>query len=141
MRVGGVAQKDAWSRGPRFPLPVRHDSFFACELVSRCEVGLPRWLAVEVATAASPGGLAGQLVVSPADPALHAGAEISLADLRQLPRVSLHEMHCLGQQISGFCSQRRVGPNVVCHTTQLSTLLEFVRLGLGVSIVPEMAAR
>ncbi len=81
------------------------------------------------------------VVVSPADPALYTSAEISIADLRALPRVSLHEMHCLGQQISGFCAQRRVGPNIVCHTTQLPTLLEFVRLGLGVSIVPEMAAK
>ncbi len=86
-------------------------------------------------------GSEAMVVVSPATPPLHGPAEISLTDLRDLPRVSLHEMHCLGQQISAFCAERRVSSTVVCHTTQLSTVLELVRLGMGVSIVPEMAAR
>lgn len=81
------------------------------------------------------------LVVSPASGPLEHAGEISLPDLRELPRVSLHEMHCLGQQISAFCSMKRVGTNVVCRATQLTTLMELVRLGLGVSIVPEMAMR
>lgn len=83
-------------------------------------------------------GRESMLVISPASGPLEHVGEISLPDLRELPRVSLHEMHCLGQQISAFCSTRRVG-NVVCRTTQLATLMELVRLGLGVSIVPEMA--
>ena len=81
------------------------------------------------------------LVVSSASTPAIEGAEITLDDLRAVPRVSLHEMHCLGQQITGFCSMHRIGANIVCRTTQLATLLELVRLGLGVSIVPEMAAR
>ncbi|MFW5653166.1 MAG: LysR family transcriptional regulator [Planctomycetota bacterium] len=66
---------------------------------------------------------------------------ISLADLRDRPTISLHEMHCLGQQISGFCARRRIATNIVCRMTQIATMLEFVRLGMGISLVPEMVAR
>jgi len=66
---------------------------------------------------------------------------ISIGELRALPRISLHEMHCLGRQIDGFCEQQLAASTVVCKTTQLATVLELVRLGMGVSIVPAMAAR
>ena len=81
------------------------------------------------------------LIVCPADEPLAQSGTMTLTQLRTLPRVSLHEMHCLGQQIAGFCVSRGIGTgNVVCHTTQLATVLEMVALGLGVSLVPEMAA-
>lgn len=80
------------------------------------------------------------LVVVPAKHPLHDAGAISPADLRHQPTITLHEMHCLGQQISGFCTARRLARRVVCRTTQLATVLEFVRLGMGVSIVPAMAA-
>ncbi len=50
-------------------------------------------------------------------------------------------MHCLGQQIADFCSTARLRRRIVCRSTQLPTVLSLVGLGLGVSIVPEMAAR
>jgi len=81
------------------------------------------------------------LVVVSSEHPLAGGADLSLADLREQPAVSLHGMHCLGRQIAGFCSARRVRPNVVCHTAQLATVLEMVRVGLGVSLAPAMAAR
>lgn len=84
------------------------------------------------------------LVVAPAaaaGPAEGAGGGAWRADdLRGRETVSLHEMHCLGEQIAGFCARSGVRPNTVCRTTQLSTVLELVRLGLGVSLVPSMAA-
>lgn len=80
------------------------------------------------------------LVVAPSEHPLCAEGEISLADLRDQPAVTLHEMHCLGKQISEFCEAKRLARNVVCRMTQIDTLLEFVRLGLGVSIVPAMVA-
>jgi LysR family transcriptional regulator, hydrogen peroxide-inducible genes activator len=49
-------------------------------------------------------------------------------------------MHCLGRQIQGFCLARQVAPRVVCRTTQLATILELVGSGVGISIVPQMAA-
>lgn len=83
-----------------------------------------------------------ELVV--AMPAGHALAErptIGWEALRAEPVVTLDEMHCLGRQIQGFCSVRGSGARVVCRTTQLATIFELVAQGLGVSIVPEMAAR
>jgi len=64
-----------------------------------------------------------------------------LEDLEDRPAVVLHEMHCLGEQIQGFCSAHRVHPRHVCRSTQLTTVQHLVALGLGVSIVPEMTAR
>lgn len=81
------------------------------------------------------------LVVSPTSEAFMSSGRLTLEELRDVPRISLHEMHCLGRQIAGFCAMRRIGANVVCRTAQLATLLELVRMGLGVSLVPEMAAR
>jgi DNA-binding transcriptional LysR family regulator len=81
------------------------------------------------------------MVVCPADEPPTRSGTMTLTQLRALPRVSLREMHCLGQQIAGFCVSRGIGAgNVVCHTTQLATVMEMVALGLGVSLVPEMAA-
>jgi len=79
-------------------------------------------------------------VVAPAGSALAAAGAVALPDLRDQPAVTLHEMHCLGQQVREFCAARRLASNVVCRMTQIETLLEFVRLGLGVSILPAMTA-
>ncbi len=80
------------------------------------------------------------LVVAPAAHPLAGIGRLTLDDLREQPTVSLHEMHCLGAQIAGFCARAGVRPDIVCRTTQLATVLEMVRLGLGVSLVPTMAA-
>ncbi|MBK7404931.1 MAG: LysR family transcriptional regulator [Phycisphaerales bacterium] len=80
------------------------------------------------------------LVVAPTEHPLCAAGEIALADLQAQPAVTLHEMHCLGRQISDFCAANRLARNVVCRMTQIDTLLEFVRLGLGLSLVPAMVA-
>ncbi|MGN6627501.1 MAG: LysR family transcriptional regulator [Tepidisphaeraceae bacterium] len=59
--------------------------------------------------------------------------------LKREPTIVLDEMHCLGRQIEGFCSARGWGRRVVCRSTQLMTILELVRTGIGISLVPEMA--
>ncbi|MFG0243559.1 MAG: LysR family transcriptional regulator [Phycisphaerales bacterium JB054] len=79
-------------------------------------------------------------IVVPAEHPLCNAPAIAMADLRDQPAVRLDEMHCLGAQITEFCTAQRLDGNVVCHMTQIDTLLEFVRMGLGVSIVPEMVA-
>ncbi|ANM31754.1 hypothetical protein ABI59_22630 [Acidobacteria bacterium Mor1] len=68
-------------------------------------------------------------------------AKPSLDDLRDQPTVVLHEIHCLGKQVEDFCSANSVTRRIVCRSTQLPTVLALVGLGLGLSIVPEMAAR
>ena len=76
-------------------------------------------------------------------PASHAAARagrITLAQLHDAPAVTLDPAHCLGEQVAGFCSSRQVSPSVVCRSAQLTTVLELVGAGVGVSIVPAMAA-
>lgn len=80
------------------------------------------------------------LVVTPSKHPLAGLSNITHADLREQATITLHEMHCLGQQVGAFCAKTRLRPDVVCKTTQLSTVLELVRLGLGVSLIPAMAA-
>ncbi len=72
-------------------------------------------------------------------PAARAG-RITLAQLRDAPAVTLAPAHCLGEQVAEFCSSRQVSPSVVCRSAQLATVFELVGAGVGVSIVPSMAA-
>ena len=84
------------------------------------------------------------LVVLPERPGEDAAeelpADLTLGELRKRPRISLSDMHCLGTQIEHFCSRHELGGQVTCHARQLDTVFELVRLGLGVSLVPAMAA-
>jgi LysR family transcriptional regulator, hydrogen peroxide-inducible genes activator len=73
-------------------------------------------------------------------PLAKGGRGVRPADLDDQPAVVLHELHCLGEQVSAFCRQRRVSPRIVCRTTQLTTVRSLVELGLGVSLVPRMCA-
>lgn len=76
-------------------------------------------------------------------PATHAAARagrITLAQLRDAPAITLDPAHCLGAQVDGFCASRGVSPGVVCRSAQLATVLELVGAGVGISIVPAMAA-
>lgn len=80
------------------------------------------------------------IVAVPAQhPAARAG-RITLAQLRDSPAVTLDPAHCLGAQVAGFCSSQEVLPSVVCRSAQLGTVLELVGAGVGVSIVPAIAA-
>lgn len=76
-------------------------------------------------------------------PSAHVAARagrITLAQLRDAPAVTLDPAHCLGEQVAGFCTSRQVTPSVVCRSAQLATVFELVGAGVGVSIVPAMAA-
>jgi len=79
------------------------------------------------------------LVVAPAGSPLP--SRLRVEHLMDEPAVVLHEVHCLGQQIADFCNAARLRRRIVCRSTQLQTVLSLVGLGLGVSIVPEMASR
>lgn len=81
------------------------------------------------------------LVVAPEGAEFDLPADLTLPELRKHPRISLSEMHCLGAHIEQFCSRHRLDGQLTCHAKQLDTVFELVRLGLGVSLVPAMAAR
>jgi LysR family transcriptional regulator, hydrogen peroxide-inducible genes activator len=79
------------------------------------------------------------VAVPASHPAARAG-RISLEALHESPAITLDPAHCLGEQVAGFCSSRQVLPSVVCRSAQLATVLELVGAGVGVSIVPALAA-
>lgn len=79
------------------------------------------------------------IAVPVSHPAARAG-RISLAQLQGAPTITLDPVHCLGEQVTGFCSRRQVNPSVVCRSAQLATIFALVDAGLGLSIVPRMAA-
>jgi LysR family hydrogen peroxide-inducible transcriptional activator len=62
---------------------------------------------------------------------------IKVKELDDFPFIALSEVHCLGEQVQSFCIQQNVDLNIVCHTTQLSTVQKCIALGLGVSLVPQ----
>src|SRR5580692_6233697 len=71
---------------------------------------------------------------------LAARAEIKLADVMDEPFILLDDVHCFGDQVLSFCHRGGLEPHVVCRGEQIATLLAMVGTGLGVSVVPEMAA-
>ncbi len=67
-------------------------------------------------------------------------ASIQVKALDDFPFIALDEVHCLGEQVQLFCYQQNLNVQIVCHTTQLSTVQNCVALGLGVSLVPQALA-
>lgn len=85
-------------------------------------------------------GVDALVVAVPATHAAVRAGRITLAQLRDAPTVTLDPAHCLGEQVAGFCSSQQVSPSVVCRSAQLATVFELVGAGVGLSIVPAMAA-
>jgi LysR family transcriptional regulator, hydrogen peroxide-inducible genes activator len=80
------------------------------------------------------------LLALPANHRLVSRSRISIHDLRDEPFVLLHEAHCLSGQAAWFCARHALAPVVTARLHQLATVLELVRLGQGVTLVPAMAA-
>jgi LysR family transcriptional regulator, hydrogen peroxide-inducible genes activator len=55
--------------------------------------------------------------------------------------IVMREGHCLGDQVLGFCEQRDMKPTVSFRSAQLETIHALVSAGLGLSLIPAMAAR
>lgn len=60
--------------------------------------------------------------------------------LKTMPFIQLTDKNCLSAQLDAFCYVQEINPPIAYHTTQLATALEFVRLGMGLSLVPACAA-
>jgi LysR family hydrogen peroxide-inducible transcriptional activator len=80
------------------------------------------------------------LVASSSKYDLATQASIHVKELDNFPFIALNEVHCLGEQVQDFCYQEDVDLNIVCHTSQLSTVHKCVAMGLGVSLVPQALA-
>ena len=66
--------------------------------------------------------------------------KVALKDLTASPFVLLNEAHCLSGAAMSFCTRHALTPIATARTHQIVTVLELVRLGHGVSLVPAMAA-
>ena len=55
--------------------------------------------------------------------------------------IVMQEGHCLGDQVLGFCDRHDVPHHISFRSAQLETIQSFVRAGLGISLIPAMAAQ
>jgi LysR family hydrogen peroxide-inducible transcriptional activator len=83
----------------------------------------------------------GLLVAAAPSMPMPSPSSIKIEDLEGRPLILVQEVHCLGQQVRDYCHARRIAARVVCEAAQISTEMRLVELGLGLSLVPEMAAR
>jgi LysR family hydrogen peroxide-inducible transcriptional activator len=65
---------------------------------------------------------------------------VSVCDLEKEPFIVMKEEHCLGDQVLNFCERRDLKPTITFRSAQLETIQALVRSGVGISLVPEMAA-
>lgn len=79
------------------------------------------------------------LAVLPSRHPLAKKPKLGLKDLASEPFVVLNEAHCLTRTTMSFCERHAVSTLVTAKSHQLLTVLELVRLGLGVSLIPAMA--
>jgi len=81
------------------------------------------------------------LLVLPKAHPLARRKSVPMAALAEEKFILMQEGHCLAAQTLEVCHSRGdFSPNVLCRSAQVQTLLALVRAGLGLSIVPRMAA-
>lgn len=56
--------------------------------------------------------------------------------LRDIPFIRLSDQDCLSDQLDAFCYVQKIDPPTIYQTSHLSTVIELVRLGIGISLVP-----
>jgi DNA-binding transcriptional LysR family regulator len=66
---------------------------------------------------------------------------VSVTDLENERLIVMKEDHCLGDQVLRFCDRRDLHPSISFRSAQLETIQSLVRAGLGISLVPAMAAQ
>jgi len=81
------------------------------------------------------------LLAVPPGHALSSKRTITSADLEGERLIVMKEGHCLGDQVLGFCDGRGVRPNIGFRSAQLETIQSLITSGLGISLVPAMAAK
>ncbi len=79
------------------------------------------------------------LLAVPADDPLPARARVSVGDVDQRRLILLEEGHCLRDQALAFCATRRGDQPTGLGATSLSTVMQMVANGYGVTLVPEVA--
>jgi LysR family hydrogen peroxide-inducible transcriptional activator len=73
-------------------------------------------------------------------PAADAGKPVPNRDaLREMRLLLLEEGHCFRDQALSFCNVQSVSPRELLDGSSLSTLVQMVGAGIGVTLIPEMA--
>ncbi len=65
---------------------------------------------------------------------------VNADDLKQERLIVMKEGHCLGHQVLNFCDRRDLRPNISFRSAQLETIQSLVCAGMGLSLIPAMAA-
>ncbi len=81
------------------------------------------------------------LLALPPGHALTRKRTVAVGDLATERFIVMKEGHCLGDQVMGFCDRRDVKPTISFRSAQLETIQALVCSGLGVSLIPAMAAQ
>ncbi len=87
-----------------------------------------------------------KLFVEPLYIAIHHDHDFAVAStisaelLKTTPFIQLTDKNCLSDQLEAFCYVQKINPPIVYQTSQIATALEFVTLGMGISLVPACAA-
>lgn len=73
-------------------------------------------------------------------PKRDAGKPVPSPDmLQEMKLLLLEEGHCFRDQALDFCDMRASAPSLLMEGSSLSTLVQMVNTGLGVTLIPEMA--
>jgi LysR family hydrogen peroxide-inducible transcriptional activator len=73
-------------------------------------------------------------------PAEHEGTPVPTGEaLREMRLLLLEEGHCFRDQALSFCKTQSSPPREVLDASSLSTLVQMVGAGIGVTLIPEMA--
>jgi LysR family transcriptional regulator, hydrogen peroxide-inducible genes activator len=81
------------------------------------------------------------LLALPPGHSLTRSRTVKAGDLGGERLIVMKEGHCLGDQVLGFCDRRDVRPQISFRSAQLETIQALVCAGLGISLIPAMAAR
>jgi LysR family transcriptional regulator, hydrogen peroxide-inducible genes activator len=66
---------------------------------------------------------------------------VSANDLEGERLIVMQEDHCLGDQVLGFCDRHGLHQHISFRGAQLETIQSLVQAGLGISLIPAMAAQ
>jgi LysR family hydrogen peroxide-inducible transcriptional activator len=79
------------------------------------------------------------LLAVPADDPLSVQARVNVADVDQRRLILLEEGHCLRDQALAFCATKRRDQPAGLGATSLTTVMQMVANGYGVTLVPEVS--
>jgi LysR family hydrogen peroxide-inducible transcriptional activator len=65
---------------------------------------------------------------------------LTVADFEQEQIIVMKAGHCLGDQVLHFCDRHEAHPHISFRSAQIETIQSLVRAGLGISLIPAMAA-